>query len=123
MTLVNGRLRHHETPAFGSSSHLAGLLLAARTVDSEKTSILNIAVPVIDDSVDVDLIEKTTNDLGLELNLAPKGMLNATQGNKVDCILDRGAFGWEPSLYILAHNPLELVDRTHQFISTMEGFA
>ena len=38
----------------------------------------------------------------------------------IDVILDEGAFGWEPSLYILAHNPLELVDRMHRIILYFE---
>ncbi len=37
--------------------------------------------------------------------------------SKVDVLIDEGAFGWEPSLYILAHNPLELIDRCQQILS------
>ena len=60
-------------------------------------------------------IETICEDLDLNLTFAPKGVLVPHQG--IDVILDEGAFGWEPSLYILAHNPLELVDRMHRLIS------
>ena len=46
ISLVNGRLRHHETPSFGSSTHLAGLLIRAREADSSKMAILNLAIVV-----------------------------------------------------------------------------
>ena len=50
----------------------------------------------------------------MNLTFSNKGDLTPHQG--IDVILDEGAFGWEPALYILAHNPLELVDRMHQII-------
>jgi len=48
--------------------------------------------------------------------MAPKGIIEKSS-TKIDILLDQGAFGWEPSLYILAHNPLELIDRCHQVLS------
>ena len=53
----------------------------------------------------------------MNLTFAPKGELVPHQG--IDVILDEGAFGWEPALYILAHNPLELVDRMHRIVSML----
>ena len=63
-------------------------------------------------------MKKWKNMRGLrpESNLAPKGEL-VHQG--IDVILDEGAFGWEPALYVLAHNPLELVDRMHRIVSML----
>ena len=40
----------------------------------------------------------------------------------MDIILDEGGYGWEPSLYVLAHNPLELIDRTHQIAAHIGEF-
>ena len=40
--------------------------------------------------------------------------------NRFDVLLDEGDFGWEPTLYIVAHNPLELVDRTHQLVGALK---
>ncbi len=112
VTIVDGRLRHHETPSFGASTHLANMLIDARTYDPAKTSILNILPPN-----DKDAIEAMCEELDLNLTFAPKGELEPHQG--IDVILDEGAFGWEPALYILAHNPLELVDRMHRVISQL----
>ena len=42
VTIVDNKLRHHETPTFGASNHLANMLLAARSHDKAKNSILNI---------------------------------------------------------------------------------
>ena len=112
VTIVGNKLRHHETPSFGASNHLANMLLLARRNDNAKTAILNIHP-----GKDKDTIETMCEDLDLNLTFAPKGELVPHQG--IDVILDEGAFGWEPALYILAHNPLELVDRMHRIISEL----
>tara|TARA_B100001996_G_scaffold311818_2_gene253821 strand:+ start:3243 stop:4076 length:834 start_codon:yes stop_codon:yes gene_type:complete len=110
VSIVDDRLRHHDTPAFGASNHLANMLLSARHNDSDKTAILNIKPPANGED-----IEQMCENLDLNLTFAPKGELVPHQG--IDVILDEGAFGWEPSLYILAHNPLELIDRMHNIIA------
>jgi XRE family transcriptional regulator, thiamine biosynthesis regulator len=112
VTIVENKLRHHETPSFGASNHLANMLLLARRNDKAKTAILNIHP-----GKDKDTIETMCEDLDLNLTFAPKGELIPHQG--IDVILDEGAFGWEPALYVLAHNPLELVDRMHRIISEL----
>ncbi|RJU84565.1 MAG: hypothetical protein DWC02_07840 [Candidatus Poseidoniales archaeon] len=112
VTIVNNKLRHHETPSFGASHHLANMLLDARIHDSGKAAILNIHP-----GNDKDAIELMCEDLDLNLTFAPKGELVPHQG--IDIILDEGAFGWEPALYILAHNPLELVDRMHKIVTAL----
>jgi len=110
VSIVDDRLRHHDTPSFGASNHLANMLLSARHNDSDKTAILNIKPPASGED-----IEQMCENLDLNLTFAPKGELVPHQG--IDVILDEGAFGWEPSLYILAHNPLELIDRMHNIIA------
>jgi predicted fused transcriptional regulator/phosphomethylpyrimidine kinase len=115
--MVDGKLRHHETPSFGASTHLANLLLQVMEVDSGKVAILNIRPPMLDDGVDVEKVREICDDLGYKLSMAPKGVIEKGS-SKVDILLDVGAFGWEPSLYILAHNPLELIDRCHQVLSS-----
>ena len=112
VTIVDNTLRHHETPAFGASKHLANMLLDARVHDGAKTAILNIHP-----GDDKDRIETICEELDFNLTFAPKGDLVPHQG--IDIILDEGAFGWEPALYILAHNPLELVDRMHKIIAQL----
>lgn len=114
VNIVDGKLRHHETPKFGASKHLSGMLLSARAHDFSKTAILNIHP-----KKDKDTIEMVCEDLDLNLTFANKGDISPHQG--IDVILDEGDFGWEPSLYILAHNPLELVDRMHKVIAAILG--
>ena len=120
ITLVDGALRHHETPSFGSSNHLASVLLAIHALDSSKVSILNIRPPLGANGVDTDRVEEACQQLGYNFSLAPKGAVN-TQESRIDVVLDQGDFGWEPTLYILAHNPLDLIDRTHQVLSALRG--
>jgi predicted fused transcriptional regulator/phosphomethylpyrimidine kinase len=120
ITLVDGALRHHETPSFGSSNHLASVLLATHALDSSKVSILNIRPPLGAKGVDTARVEEACKQLGYNFSLAPKGAVNP-QGGRIDVLLDEGDFGWEPTLYILAHNPLDLIDRTHQVLSAIEG--
>ena len=112
ITIVDGKIRHHETPKFGASKHLANMLIDSRVYDKSKTAILNVQP-----GAEKEKIETICEDLDLNLTFAPKGDLIPHQG--IDIILDEGAFGWEPSLYILAHNPLELVDRMHRIISLL----
>lgn len=118
MTVVDEQLRRHDTPVFGASSHMASVLLQAREIDPSKTAILNLRPPILDGMVDMGDINFISDELGFKLALAPKGVLSHDDG-RIDAILDEGAFGWEPSLYILGHNAMELVDRTHTVIDAM----
>ncbi len=118
MTLVDGVLRRHETPEFGASSHLAEMLLQAKNVDNEKTAILNLRPPTLDGMVDQGDINYISDELDYRLGYANKGVLQPHDG-RLDIVLDEGAFGWEPSLYILGPNPMDLVDRTHAIIDAM----
>lgn len=120
ITLVDGVLRHHETPSFGTSKHLAELLLEVHSQDEGKVSALNIKPPLTNVGVDVERIKNACEQLGYTFGMAPKGKVEG-RSSKHDVLLDEGAFGWEPSLYILAHNPLELIDRTHQIAALITG--
>ncbi len=120
IAIVNGKLRHHETPAFGVSNHLASILIQAHTMNEAKTSIINLRPEMTEDSVDVKKIEQICDNLGYSFTMCQKGSLVGSH-SKIDIILDKGGYGWEPSLYILAHNPLELIDRTHQIAGQLGG--
>ena len=113
ITIVNGKLRHHETPSFGVSNHLAGILIQAHTINDAKTSIVNIKPEIKNDKVDIDELKAICEQLGYAFAQCEKGRIIGSH-TKLDVIIDAGGYGWEPSLYILAHNPLELIDRTHQ---------
>ena len=112
IAIVNGKLHHHETPAFDVSKHLASILIQAHTMNEAKTSIINLKPVIDDDKVDIERIKEICDQLGYSFATCKKGKLVGSY-SKLDIILDEGGYGWEPSLYILAHNPLELIDRTH----------
>lgn len=118
IAIVNGKLRHHETPSFGVSNHLASVLIQAHTMNQAKTSIINLKPEITGDKVNITKIEEVCDQLGYSFATCKKGKLVGSHA-KLDIILDEGGYGWEPSLYVLAHNPLELIDRTHQIAAQM----
>lgn len=120
IAIVNGKLRHHETPAFGVSNHLASVLIQAHTMNEAKTSIINLKPEITGDKVNLTKIKGVCDQLGYSFATCKKGKLIGSHA-KLDIILDEGGYGWEPSLYVLAHNPLELIDRTHQIAAQLGG--
>ena len=120
IAIVNGKLRHYETPAFGVSNHLASVLIQAHTMNEAKTSIINLKPEITGDKVKLTNIKGVCDQLGYSFATCKKGKLIGSH-TKLDIILDEGGYGWEPSLYVLAHNPLELIDRTHQIAAQMGG--
>jgi predicted fused transcriptional regulator/phosphomethylpyrimidine kinase len=94
------------------------VLLQAKAIDEEKCAILNIRPPTLEGMVDQGDINYISDELDYKLGFASKGQLEDHDG-RLDIILDEGAFGWEPSLYILAPNPMDLIDRTHAIIDAM----
>ena len=120
ISIVDDKLRHHETPSFGVSSHLASLLLQTHIMNEAKTSIININPMSGDNKLEQKKIKQMCEQLGYSFALSSKGKISGSH-NKLDVILDPGDFGWEPSLYILAHTPLELIDSTHQIVASLEA--
>ena len=118
ISIVGDKLRHHETPSFGVSKHLSGVLLQAHIMNDAKTSIININPLSGQKKIDEQKIRKACEQMGYSFALSNKGKISGSH-SKLDVILDVGDFGWEPSMYILAHNPLELIDRTHQIVATI----
>jgi len=119
ITMVGGVLRHHETPSFGASKHLAKLLIDIHNTEPSKTSVLNIRPPTQHNSVDTAAVRKACEQLGYSFALAPKAKIEPGT-SRFDVLLDEGDFGWEPTMYIVAHNPLELIDRTHQLTAILK---
>jgi predicted fused transcriptional regulator/phosphomethylpyrimidine kinase len=119
---VEGELRTHGKPQFGSSKHLAEMLLEARKNDSSKSAIMNIRPPGDYEGTDIDAVQEACNQLGWELADADRSGLEDS-GSTIDVILDIGDFGWEPSLYVVGTSPLDVVDRCHRLINALEGMA
>ena len=120
ITAIDGELRTHGKPQFGSSTHLAEMLLKARKSDPSKCSIINIRPPGDYEGTDIDAVQDACNQLGWELADADRSGLEDSN-SEIDVILDIGDFGWEPSLYILAENPLEVVDKCHAIVNALTG--
>ncbi|MDP6866119.1 MAG: thiamine-phosphate synthase family protein [Candidatus Poseidoniaceae archaeon] len=118
ITAIDGELRTHGKPQFGSSTHLAEMLLKARKSDPSKCSIINIRPPGDYEGTDIDAVQDACNQLGWALADADRSGLEDSN-SEIDVILDIGDFGWEPSLYILAENPLEVVDKCHAIINAL----
>ena len=120
ITAVGDVLRTHSRPELGSSKTLAGILLDARKMDDSKNSIINIRPPGDHDGTDIETVRDACDSLGWSLADGDRDGIEHMKGS-IDAILDIGDFGWEPSLYVLASNPLEVVDRCHNLIQAMEG--
>jgi len=118
ISIVGDKLRHHETPRYGVSNHLANILLQSHIMNDAKTSIININPMAKNSNIDEARIKKLCEQLGYSFATASKGKITGNH-TKLDVILDSGDFGWEPNMYILAHNPLELIDRTHQIVASL----
>ena len=89
-------------------------------MNEAKTSIINLRPEIVDEKVNLATIKKICDQLGYSFATCKKGKLVGSH-SKLDIILDEGGYGWEPSLYVLAHNPLELIDRTHQIAAHIGG--
>ncbi len=120
ITAIDDELRTHGKPQFGSSTHLAEMLLKARRSDPSKSAIINIRPPGDYEGTDIDAVQDACNQLGWGLADADRSGLEESY-SEIDAILDIGDFGWEPSLYILAKNPLEVVDKCHAMINSLAG--
>lgn len=120
ITDVGGELRTHSKPQFGSSKHLAEMLLKTRKHDASKCAIINIRPPGDFEGTDIDAVQEACNKLNWELADADRSGLEDSN-SKIDVILDVGDFGWEPSLYVVGTSPLDVVDRCHTLINTLEG--
>ena len=118
ITAVENELRTHGKPQFGSSKHLAQMLLEARKNDSSKSAIINVRPPGDHEGTDIDAVQEACNLLSWELADADRTGLEDSN-SQIDVILDIGDFGWEPSLYVLGASPLDVVDRLHTLIKTL----
>jgi predicted fused transcriptional regulator/phosphomethylpyrimidine kinase len=121
LAAVSGTIRPIEPAAYGVSNHLANVLLRARKRDSDKGAILNLRPKMkraSDTEVNQRAVAKACDSLEWVSTTASRGVV-ALDTEFVDIIVDAGDFGWEPTLYVLANNPLELIERTHTFLAAL----
>ena len=114
--IINDQIKYMSMPEFGASKHLAGVLLKARSIGSNATAILNLALPEKFNKK----INKVVDKLGLIAAPAPKSVPDKSS-NEAHILIDEGDFGWVPTLYVLGSNPIELIDRAHLIIDALEG--
>ena len=116
LSIIDDQLKYLVSPTFGASDHLTSVLLQAREQGSEARAIINLA---LSDSAK-KAMDSACEGIGFTPADAPKGLV-ADSAKEADVLLDEGAFGWEPAMYVLASNPIELVDKTHLLIEALEG--
>ena len=120
LSVIDGRIRHHEKATMGSSSSLSKVLLKARG-SGIGGAIINLKAPLNKNSKDVNsrLIDRCVKKM--------KWNMAYWDGKNIDCknedyqvILGEGGFGWEPHLFVVGSNAGEVVDRTHALIDALE---
>jgi len=114
--IINDQIKYLSMPEFGASRHLAGVLLKARSFGSNATAILNLALPKKFNKK----IKTVAKNLDLITAFAPKSTPD-NSSKDAQILIDEGDFGWVPTLYVLATNPIELIDRAHLIIDALEG--
>ncbi|MFQ3360201.1 MAG: thiamine-phosphate synthase family protein [Candidatus Poseidoniales archaeon] len=100
LRLEKGKLLAQMPPQIGASMHLANVLLSLRETGSDAIAIINLKLP------NEDIINNLSNILKVDICDAPRGI--PQKNSRI--LVDRGDFGWEPSLY-LATNNIESIPR------------
>ncbi|MBV19408.1 MAG: hypothetical protein CMA56_06080 [Euryarchaeota archaeon] len=118
ITVVDGALKHHSTPAMGASKSLASLLMDVRAHDPERTAVLNLRAPSNAQGPRMDIIDRALSALEWNVSEAPRGVLDGREGS-IDVVLDKGGYGWEPGLYVFGHHPLDVVDRANRLMAVL----
>ncbi|RLG47683.1 MAG: hypothetical protein DRN90_04610 [Thermoproteota archaeon] len=112
----HGRLKAFSSPELGGSSHNGDVLRAARRANSNKGAVINIKY--------VNGIESTLTELALKYEriLRREGLPVETRDSELfeeieriflkypesDAIIDPGAFGIEPTLYLFADTAVDV---------------
>lgn len=120
LSVIDGRIRHHEKATMGASSSLSKVLLKSRKT-GRGGAIINLKAPLNkkSDSIDMKLIKQCAEKM--QWNLANwDGKDIDYSDDEYQLILGAGGFGWEPHLFVIGSTAGEVVDRTHALIDAME---
>ncbi|MBI2076962.1 MAG: hypothetical protein HYT80_01130 [Euryarchaeota archaeon] len=104
-------------PELGSSSHLAQVLLKIRRHQPEQAAILNTRFG--DDvrraaraaGLRLQVLKRTRADLSVRVPKAPPA----------DAVVDPGAFGIEPALYVLGQTAIDVVGKAGRILDHLSG--
>lgn len=112
-TEVRGETRAASPPEFGASTHLADLLLKLRRTAPQQRAILNIRHD--------EGVRRAARLAGLRLRSLRRSrgdlVLSVRDGESVDVLVDPGAFGIEPTLYLVGPSAAEVVQKAERILS------
>lgn len=118
---VRGRAKAFMEPEFGSSRHMAGVLLAAMEIDSSVRAAINIKYD--------EAIHQALKQIGLTIGCFERGELPwrgeppAAVGVKLvaerlrhlpDVVVDKGGYGIEPVSYLFGSTAIEVAEKAIQ---------
>jgi len=125
---VRGRAKVFMDPEFGSSSHLAGVLLAAMEIDSSIRAVANIKYAETVRGV----VERLNLSIGWfdrePLSAEKRGDEAATDlvkaiaeglGNLPNVIVDKGGYGIEPVSYLFGGSAVEVAEKAIQIAEAL----
>lgn len=109
---VRGQVRAATAAEYGASSHLADMMLRVRRTHPELRAILNLCSD--------EESRRAARAAGLRLRSLRRvhGELVVTvpPGERVDALLDPGAFGIEPALYLVAEDAASVVAKVERIL-------
>ncbi|MFC7138862.1 bifunctional hydroxymethylpyrimidine kinase/phosphomethylpyrimidine kinase [Halosimplex aquaticum] len=114
---------------FGASTHVARLLLAARERDPALRFAANCryddeVAAALDDldgpAAEYDTGEASRNSGGFTVESGVEAAFDSVEGTP-SALVDRGAYGDEPLVFVLAREPDALVDRTLTLLEAVES--
>ncbi len=111
---VRGRARSFMRPEFGASTHVANVLLTAMSHDDSVRASMNLRFDRRMSRVlrRMKLHPLLLEEAGVKSDSEMIGSLRAALGRAtgpVDAVVDPGASGLEPGLYLFGHDALEVV--------------
>lgn len=112
---IRGEVHAAAEPEFGSSTHLAHVLLRVRRTQPEIRAILNVRFD--------DRIRRAARAAQLRIRALQRArgdlVIALPSATTVDGIADPGAFGVEPALYLLGVNAVDVVQKAGRLLSNL----
>ena len=121
LSVLDGKIRHHEKASMGSSSSLSKVLLSTKEVKPDIRAILNLRTPLSkkSDKINHGLIDRCAKRMKWK-KAQWDGKNISSDSPEFDFVIGTGGYGWEPHIFIIGSNAGEVVDRTHAFIDILE---
>lgn len=113
MIEIKGKLKRVSDPEFGASKHMSGILFSVMKKYPKKRAVLNLRYDknfkeTLENLFSVFYIKRKTNEEEKLKKLIEEGY----EGE--DCIVDPGAFGIEPCIYVLGETAVEAVRKVRE---------